>query len=134
MITIFLLGFLTVINAKEVTLKVQGAFTCYNPNKKDPLHIELMEHDEIGEDDLLAWSNVVGHPYYWELRGKEDEIISIRPYLVIKHTCNGIKERVVIEIERIARDVSIDFGYQDLEDPDFRENMRQMMKHQLKYQ
>ncbi|VDO28158.1 unnamed protein product [Haemonchus placei] len=146
MIIIFLLGFLTVINAKVVTVKAQGIFACNNENSKEPLHIELMEHDEIGEDDLLAWANVVGHPYYWDIQGKEDEIISIRPYLVIKHMCKGvrlfyvkfqrillqIKERAVIEIERIGRDVSIDFGYQDLEDPHFSENMKQMIKEQVK--
>ncbi|XGW32323.1 hypothetical protein V3C99_017120 [Haemonchus contortus] len=129
MFTILLLGFLTVLNAKEFTVEVQGLFVCHTQHKYDPLHVELMEHDVVG-DDLLAWSNV-RPPYYWDLQGKEDEMFNIRPFLVIKHTCNGIKERVVVEFGRIRRNVFIDFGIHDLENPDFPKDMREMIKEQI---
>ncbi|PIO54105.1 hypothetical protein TELCIR_24540, partial [Teladorsagia circumcincta] len=87
MIFVILLGFLLAVKAEEITVEVQGRFNCTTKQQDVPVHIELREHDLIG-DDLLVWTSVKPQKLF-QLKGTEDELFYINPYLVIMHMCKG---------------------------------------------
>ncbi|KAK5979706.1 hypothetical protein GCK32_009568 [Trichostrongylus colubriformis] len=113
MFIFFLLGLLLAANAKKITVEVVGKFLCHN--NQVPVYIELREHDWI-TDDLLAWTSVMT-PEIFRLTGTENEMRSINPFLVIKHTCRGYPEKLIVDFGHIKRNILVNFDELDLEEP-----------------
>ncbi|KAL3072515.1 hypothetical protein niasHS_017489 [Heterodera schachtii] len=86
--------------ADNQTITVHGQTICHRRSVKG-LHVELREHDTFDPDDSLG-STTTGLDGSFKVRGLENEIGSIRPYLRITHKCDvkdELKCRRVTEID-----------------------------------
>uniref|UniRef100_A0A914HES2 Uncharacterized protein n=1 Tax=Globodera rostochiensis TaxID=31243 RepID=A0A914HES2_GLORO len=86
--------------ADDQTITVRGQTICRRRSVKG-LHVELREHDTFDPDDSLSVTTT-GPDGSFEVRGLENEVGSIRPYLRITHKCDvkdELKCRRVSEID-----------------------------------
>ncbi|VDL74501.1 unnamed protein product [Nippostrongylus brasiliensis] len=114
MIALLILGFVFVAQAKEVRFVVQGRFYC-DSNDDKRVFIELYERDPL-QDDLLGWTVArVGDVF--RVEGVEDEFFHIQPYLVVRHKCKDEPKRLVFNFGKVKKNMQIDIGDLDLEDP-----------------
>ncbi|KAF7636721.1 hypothetical protein Mgra_00003902 [Meloidogyne graminicola] len=77
-------------SAEQQNITVRGQTICRRRSVKG-LHIELREHDTFDPDDSLG-STTTGPDGTFEVRGGENEVGSIRPYLRITHKCDVTDE------------------------------------------
>uniref|UniRef100_A0A915N4L8 Uncharacterized protein n=2 Tax=Meloidogyne javanica TaxID=6303 RepID=A0A915N4L8_MELJA len=100
-IVIFLFTiFSTFCSADQQNITVRGQAICRRRSVKG-LHIELREHDTFDPDDSLS-TTTTGPDGTFEVRGSENEVGSIRPYLRITHKCDvsdDMKCRRITEID-----------------------------------
>ncbi|KAL7075228.1 hypothetical protein ACQ4LE_005891 [Meloidogyne hapla] len=78
--------FSTFCSAEQQNITVRGQAICRRRSVKG-LHIELREHDTFDPDDSLS-TTTTGPDGTFEVRGGENEVGSIRPYLRITHKCD----------------------------------------------
>ncbi|KAK6062280.1 Transthyretin-like family protein [Cooperia oncophora] len=102
MIAAILLGFLlSATSAKNIRVDVRGNFHCEN-NPDTLVFVELREFDAI-KDDVLGWTTATTERPF-SLTGTEDEMFGINPYIVIKHSCRGANDEVVVYLGHVKAD------------------------------
>lgn len=86
---------------------IKGTFLC-NGKPIERVELELYEKDTFTYNDLMnrAYSDLMGRVNFY---GSEAEILTIRPFLEIKHFCN-IKGRKINEIEYHIPQTYINIG------------------------
>ncbi|KAK5981632.1 hypothetical protein GCK32_004127 [Trichostrongylus colubriformis] len=132
MIIVLLIGLLSVVNAREVTVEMHGILYCGGTNKQIPVYMELREHDWI-KDDMLGWTTVMT-PDKFTISGKEQELFDIHPFLIIRHSCNGHLERLIVDFGHIRSNVLVNFGELDLENPTLVTEMQAKFNEEVKNQ
>ncbi|WKY08584.1 hypothetical protein Q1695_007817 [Nippostrongylus brasiliensis] len=83
---VFLAFSVPFLYAKLQTITVKGVVTC-NKLRVANAKVELWERDPLNPDDLLqsTKTSLTGH---FEVKGEQDEIGKIDPYIVITHACD----------------------------------------------
>ena len=92
--------FVLSVDAEQQNITVRGQTICRRRSVKG-LHVELREHDTFDPDDSIG-ATTTGPDGTFEVRGAENEVGSIRPYLRITHKCDvkdELKCRRVTEID-----------------------------------
>ncbi|CAJ0604048.1 unnamed protein product [Cylicocyclus nassatus] len=80
---------LVAVHAKMQNITVKGTTICNKKRMPDVL-VELWERDTFDPDDLLE-SKMTSNRGEFIVKGGQNEIGSIEPYLKITHTCNAKK-------------------------------------------
>uniref|UniRef100_A0A1I8BJX5 Transthyretin-like family protein n=1 Tax=Meloidogyne hapla TaxID=6305 RepID=A0A1I8BJX5_MELHA len=91
--------FSTFCSAEQQNITVRGQAICRRRSVKG-LHIELREHDTFDPDDSLS-TTTTGPDGTFEVRGGENEVGSIRPYLRITHKCDVSDDMVIQKLNNI---------------------------------
>ncbi|KAK6030068.1 hypothetical protein OSTOST_03805 [Ostertagia ostertagi] len=75
---------------QNVTVKI-GEITCGNDDYLDSLKLQVWDKD-ILKDDLLGemYFNVSHPPQNISFVASENEYLTLSPYLIFQHTCNGV--------------------------------------------
>ncbi|VDL74500.1 unnamed protein product [Nippostrongylus brasiliensis] len=121
MIAVVLLCLLLITELHGISINVQGRFTCpFDENL--PVLVEMKEWDPV-EDDVLEWI-VTKSGRHFEIEGTEHELFGIDPYLVIRHKCGGLNERILIHLGRSRSDQAVDLGSMNLADPELKDQLQ----------
>ncbi|KHJ92246.1 Transthyretin-like family protein [Oesophagostomum dentatum] len=107
MLAAILFVFAFAVTAEAHTITVKGTIVCDN-NYAMPAFLELMEK-EFFKDERLQWEPARGMEEF-VIRGSDNELFGITPYLRILHTCNGVNEETILEFGPRRGDVEIDLG------------------------
>ncbi|KAK6747339.1 hypothetical protein RB195_000502 [Necator americanus] len=81
---------------QNVTIVI-GVITCADDDYLDDLKIQVWDKD-ILNDDMLGemYFNVTHPPRNISIFATEDEMLTMSPYLILQHSCNG--EAVLLNI------------------------------------
>ncbi|XGW29198.1 hypothetical protein V3C99_008758 [Haemonchus contortus] len=89
---------------QNVTVKI-GEITCGDDDYLEKLKLQVWDKD-ILKDDLLGemYFNVTHPPQNISFVASEDEFLTLSPYLILEHTCNGtcVRSRVNIPKEYVG--------------------------------
>uniref|UniRef100_A0A7I4Z7Q1 Transthyretin domain containing protein n=1 Tax=Haemonchus contortus TaxID=6289 RepID=A0A7I4Z7Q1_HAECO len=117
---IFLVILIGGVSARKTQLEIEGRFLC-DDDINWAVYAELRERNVI-EDESLDWVNVKANNRF-RLRGFVDDSTN-EPYLVIRHTCRGEKDEVIVNFGKKYDDIWIEMGDVDLNDPLLQKSLR----------
>ncbi|CAJ0604053.1 unnamed protein product [Cylicocyclus nassatus] len=107
---------LVAVHAKMQNVTVKGTTICNKKRMADVL-VELWERDTLDPNDLLD-SKMTAKEGEFLVKGGQDEVGSIEPFLRITHTCNvkpGCKRITEYDIPKSKIDTVYDMTYVTLD-------------------